>query len=155
MKRLFIAALLMLLAPMLSAKEAAPLAEDPVTEAKLMDISKELRCLVCQNQTIADSDADLAVDLRREIRGMLKSGMDQNQIIEFMVERYGDFVRYRPPMKPTTLVLWFGPALLFVLGLTVLFINLKRRKQQVSGVSLSDEDHRRAESLLKNGVRDN
>lgn len=130
------------------AKEAASLAADPVLEAKMMGIAKELRCLVCQNQTIADSDADLAKDLRREVRTMLKSGMNEKEVIDFMVDRYGDFVRYRPPVKPTTALLWFGPGILFVLGLALLFFNVVRRRAQIISTPLSDADSSRVEKLL-------
>ena len=91
------------------AEEAAPLAADPVAEKRLLELSNELRCLVCQNQTIADSNAELAVDLRREIRGMIQAGKTNPEIIDFMVVRYGDFVLYRPPVKGITLLLWGGP----------------------------------------------
>ena len=87
------------------AEEAAPLAADPVAEKRLLELSNELRCLVCQNQTIADSNAELAVDLRREIRGMIQAGKTNPEIIDFMVVRYGDFVLYRPPVKGITLLL--------------------------------------------------
>ena len=93
-----------------SATEAA-LAADPVAEKRLLGLSEELRCLVCQNQNIADSNAELAQDLRREIRGMIKDGKSDKEIIDFMVVRYGDFVLYRPPVKATTLLLWAGPRL--------------------------------------------
>ena len=131
------------------AKEAATLAEDPVLEAQMMSIAKELRCLVCQNQTIADSDSDLAKDLRREVRSMLKSGMKEEEILDFMVERYGDFVRYRPPVQPTTVLLWFGPGVLFALGLGVLFFNVVRRRKQIVDIPLSDSERSRVEKLLK------
>lgn len=131
------------------AKEAATLAEDPVLEAQMMSIANELRCLVCQNQTIADSDSDLAKDLRREVRSMLKSGMKEEEILDFMVERYGDFVRYRPPVQPTTVLLWFGPGVLFALGLGVLFFNVVRRRKQIVDIPLSDSERSRVEKLLK------
>ena len=91
-----------------SATEAA-LAADPVAEKRLLGLSEELRCLVCQNQNIADSNAELAQDLRREIRGMIKDGKSDKEIIDFMVTRYGDFVLYRPPVQGNTLLLWGGP----------------------------------------------
>ncbi len=131
------------------AKEAATSAEDPVLEAQMMSIANELRCLVCQNQTIADSDSDLAKDLRREVRSMLKSGMKEEEILDFMVERYGDFVRYRPPVQPTTVLLWFGPGVLFALGLGVLFFNVVRRRKQIVDIPLSDSERSRVEKLLK------
>lgn len=109
------------------ANEAAPLAADPALEARVMAIAAELRCLVCQNQTIADSNADLAVDLRRQVRQMLSAGRSQQEVLDYMTARYGDFVLYRPPLKDSTALLWFGPALLLVGGLVTLFVVLRRR----------------------------
>jgi len=111
------------------AKEAAPLASNPVIEARVMAIAVELRCLVCQNQTIADSHADLAVDLRRQIREMLERGQSEDEVLSYMTERYGDFVLYKPPFKLTTALLWAGPALLLVAALGTLFIILRRRQR--------------------------
>jgi cytochrome c-type biogenesis protein CcmH len=111
------------------AKEATPTAEDPALEAKLQDIAVELRCLVCQNQTIADSNADLAVDLRNQVRQMLREGKSQREIIDYMTARYGDFVLYRPPVKGTTMLLWFGPVLALFAGVTVLVLVLRRRSK--------------------------
>ena len=101
--------LLAALAGLAAAKEAQPMAEDPVLEAKVMRIAEELRCLVCQNETIAASHADLAVDLRKQIRQKLQQGQSEQQILDFMVQRYGDFVLYRPPVKSSTWLLWGGP----------------------------------------------
>ena len=109
------------------AREAVPVAADPVLERRLVAIANELRCLVCQNQTIADSQADLAVDLRRQVREMLQRGHSDAEIIAFMTERYGDFVLYRPPVKSTTWLLWFGPALLLAGGFCTLGWVLRRR----------------------------
>lgn len=130
------------------AKEAAPVAADPVAEARLVELSSELRCLVCQNQTIADSNAPLAVDLRNEIREKIQAGMSDAAIKDFMVARYGDFVLYRPPVKNTTLVLWVGPFLLLIVAGGVLIFNLKRRRQRVAEAELSQADQALAESLL-------
>ncbi|MEP7295988.1 MAG: cytochrome c-type biogenesis protein [Burkholderiales bacterium] len=110
-----------------AANEAAPAAQDPATEARMVRIASELRCLVCQNQTIADSHAGLAEDLRRELREMVNRGDSDEQIVKYMTDRYGDFVLYRPPLKATTALLWFGPAVLLVGGLTTLGIVLRRR----------------------------
>jgi cytochrome c-type biogenesis protein CcmH len=110
-------------------KEAAPVAADPVLEAKVLAIAAELRCLVCQNQTIADSNADLAVDLRKQVREMLQKGQSQAQILDYMTARYGDFVLYRPPVKNTTALLWFGPAVLLVGGLAVFLTVMVRRSR--------------------------
>ena len=126
-----IAALLafVLLALGASAKEAAPAAADPVLEARVLRISAELRCLVCQNQTIADSHADLAQDLRRQVREMLVRGDSDQQVIDYMTARYGDFVLYRPPFKATTALLWIGPLLLLLGGITTLVLVLRRRSR--------------------------
>ncbi len=130
-------------------REAA-LAADPVAEKRLQALSAELRCLVCQNQTIADSNAELAVDLRREIRGMIAAGQSDGQIIDFMVTRYGDFVLYRPPVKGITLLLWGGPVALMLFGLFMLQRYLRRRARQVADeLPLSEADARRADALLK------
>ncbi len=112
-----------------AAREAAPAADDPVLEARVLKIAAELRCLVCQNQTIADSHADLAVDLRRQVREMLLRGDSEQQILDYMTARYGDFVLYRPPLKPATAVLWFAPGALLVVGLAVLVLVLRRRSR--------------------------
>jgi cytochrome c-type biogenesis protein CcmH len=116
------------LGPALAA-EAPPAAADPELEARMLRITAELRCLVCQNQTVADSHAPLAEDLRREVRTMLARGDSDRQIIDFMTARYGDFVLYRPPVKGTTLLLWFGPGLLLVGGVAALVLMLRRRNR--------------------------
>lgn len=109
------------------AKEAAPAATDPVLEARMQRIAIELRCLVCQNQTIADSPAGLSDDLRREIREQLQRGATDEQVVQYMTDRYGDFIRYRPPVKGSTMALWVGPLVLLALGIAVLVIALRRR----------------------------
>ena len=131
-----------------SATEAA-LAADPVAEKRLQAISSELRCLVCQNQTIADSNAELAQDLRREVRSMIQSGQSDQQIIDFMVARYGDFVLYRPPFNSITLLLWGGPAVLLIGGLLALRRYIRRRAARLANdTPLSADESRRAEQLL-------
>ena len=115
-----------------SANEAAPAAADPVLEAHMLAITEELRCLVCQNQTIADSHAELAVDLRQQVREMLQKGMNDQQITDYMTERYGDFVLYRPPFKRATALLWIGPGVMLVGGLVVLALVLRRRSRMPS-----------------------
>lgn len=109
------------------AGEAAPLADNPEQEARMMAIASELRCLVCQNQTIADSHAGLAIDLRQQIREQLQQGKSDQQIRDYMTARYGNFILYRPPVENNTLLLWFGPGLLAVGGLGFLWWNLRRR----------------------------
>lgn len=116
-------------ATLASAKEAAPVAADPVLEARMLAIAAELRCLVCQNQTIADSHADLAIDLRQQVREMLQKGMTEQQIADYMTQRYGDFVLYRPPLNRMTLLLWVGPGVLLVAGLAGLVLVLRRRSR--------------------------
>jgi cytochrome c-type biogenesis protein CcmH len=111
------------------AKEALPAAEDPALEARVMRISAELRCLVCQNQTIADSHADLAQDLRNQVREMLRQGKSEAEILDYMTQRYGDFVLYRPPVKSTTTLLWYGPAALLIGGVAALILVLRRRSK--------------------------
>jgi cytochrome c-type biogenesis protein CcmH len=152
MRRLsaFILAALCLLAAPVSAKEAAPLAEDPVVEARVMDLAAELRCLVCQNQSLADSHADLAKDLRQEVREMVQQGLSNDQIVEYLTDRYGDFIRYRPPLKATTVMLWFGPALLVVVGGTLLGRALGRRRREAlpDDAPLSPEEEARLKALL-------
>jgi len=129
-------------------KEAAPLADDPLVEKRLLAITTELRCLVCQNQTIADSNADLANDFRREIRKLIAEGKSDQEILDFMVARYGDFVRYRPPMKGTTVLLWAGPGVLLILGLTVLIRFLRRRNSAISDAALSADEQQQVAALL-------
>ncbi|MDR3054942.1 MAG: cytochrome c-type biogenesis protein CcmH [Zoogloeaceae bacterium] len=132
-----------------NAEEARPLAADPVTEQRLLAITGELRCLVCQNETIAASNADLANDLREQIRGMIQSGKSDDEIIDFLVTRYGDYVLYRPPVKNITLFLWGGPLLFFIAGIFGLRHYLVRRNRQIAaGDALSDADKRLAEALL-------
>ena len=111
------------------AKEAEPVAANPAMEAKMMELAAELRCLVCQNQTIADSHADLAVDLRNQIRDMLGKGQSPDQIRDYMTQRYGDFVLYKPPFKPTTALLWVGPPVLLLVALLALFLTLRGRQR--------------------------
>jgi cytochrome c-type biogenesis protein CcmH len=109
------------------AGEAQPLTQDPALEARLKAMSQELRCLVCQNSTLADSDAPLAEDLRREIRGQMRAGKSDAEIVDYLVARYGDFVRYRPPVNSNTALLWFGPFLLLLAGGFMMFRVLKKQ----------------------------
>lgn len=133
-----------------SSTTEAALAADPVAEKRLQHLSEELRCLVCQNQTIADSNAELAQDLRHEIRGLIKAGKSDKEIIDFMVVRYGDFVLYRPPVKGITLLLWGGPVALMVIGLFILVRYLRRRATRIADDQpLSADETSRADALLK------
>jgi cytochrome c-type biogenesis protein CcmH len=117
------------MAPPAQGKEAAPATADPALEAHVMRLSAELRCLVCQNETIAASHADLAVDLRNQVREMLRNGQTDRQVFDYMTARYGDFVLYRPPLKSTTALLWFGPFVFLAGGLAGLWWMLRRRNR--------------------------
>jgi cytochrome c-type biogenesis protein CcmH len=132
-----------------SAKDAAPLADDPVIEQRLIVISEEMRCLVCQNESLAGSRSDLANDLRREIRILITEGKTDEQIRNFMVERYGDFVLYRPPVKPITWLLWIGPFVILLAGIIGLMVYLRRRNKAVPSTTLSEADNRRIDALLQ------
>ena len=130
-------------------REAAPMAEDPQIEARLVDISQELRCLVCQNESLASSHAELADDLRREVRDLIRQGKTDQEIKDFLVARYGDFVLYRPEVKPLTWVLWFGPFVLLLVAAVFLGVYLRQRRQQLVPAVLSDEERARAQQWLK------
>ena len=135
------------------AADAPASSSDPLLEKRVMQISEELRCLVCQNQTIADSHAELAVDLRNQVREMLKKGMSEQEIKRYMVDRYGDFVLYRPPVKGTTWLLWGGPFALLLTGLGFLFFKLRQRSRRIDaeGDALDPAEQRRVEELLNSG----
>lgn len=131
---------------------ARPTAEDPVLEKRLIGLTKELRCMVCQNESIADSHAPLAVDMRNEIRAQLRDGMSDREVIDFMVARYGNFVRFRPPLDLTTIALWFGPALLMLAGLFALVRQLRKRNAAAATGAqekLSATDRARLASLAR------
>ena len=132
-----------------AAQTAQPLAEDPELEKRLLALSQELRCLVCQNETLAESRAGLAEDLRREIREQMKAGKTDQEIIAFLTARYGDFVLYRPRVTPTTYLLWFGPFVLLAIGLVFLYRQLKQRRVQITQQPLTDQDRRQLDELLK------
>ena len=150
MKQIFLIALCVLSFGSSFAKDAVLLADDPVLEQRLISISEEMRCLVCQNESLAGSRSDLANDLRREIRTLIKEGKSDDQIRNFMVERYGDFVLYRPPVKPITWLLWIGPFIILLMGIVGLLTYLRRRNDAVSTVVLSDDDNHRIDALLNN-----
>lgn len=130
------------------AREAPPVAADEQVEKRLVRIAEELRCLVCQNESLAASRAELALDLKREVRELIKAGKTDDEIRDFLVKRYGDFVLYRPPLKESTLALWLGPFALLVGGVAVAAIFIRRRRA-AQQVSLSAEDERRADALLR------
>lgn len=155
MKPMLVFAFLALLAGAVTAKEAAPTATDVAVEKRMVAISEELRCLVCQNESLAGSQADLAKDLRREIREQISQGKSDQDIMDFMVGRYGDFVRYRPPVKGTTLLLWFGPFVLLVAGVVLLIAYLRRRSARLAEAApeLSAEERRQVEALLEDSKK--
>lgn len=121
-----------------TAREAPPAAADPLLEKRVMALAEELRCLVCQNQTLADSHAELAIDLKNQVREKLAQGMSDKEVADYMVQRYGDFVLYRPPMKGTTWLLWFGPFLLLIGGMFWLVLKLRRRAAVTEDVPQAD-----------------
>jgi cytochrome c-type biogenesis protein CcmH/NrfF len=125
--RLALSCVLVLCAPIsVHAGAAEPLADDSALEARVDALSAQLRCLVCQNQSLADSHAGLALDLKNQVREQLRAGRDEAQVIDYMTQRYGDFVLYKPPLKASTWLLWAGPALLAALGLWVALRSLRR-----------------------------
>ncbi|MBS4096367.1 MAG: cytochrome c-type biogenesis protein CcmH [Sulfuricella sp.] len=130
------------------AEEAKPLAEDPVLEQRMIKLSEDLRCLVCQNESLAGSRADLAQDLRREIRELMRSGKSDAQVIDYLTQRYGDFVLYKPPVKPVTWLLWFGPFVLLFGAVWGFYRHLKRRGDKVAEQNLSEAERKRVEGLL-------
>ena len=123
--------------------------DDPVVEERLAKLSHELRCLKCQNQTLADSPSSIAADLRREIREQIKAGKSDKEILAFLTQRYGDFILYRPRVTPMTYLLWFGPFVLLIAGLIVLFRYVRQRRDAIKDQPLSAEEHRRAEEMLR------
>jgi cytochrome c-type biogenesis protein CcmH len=152
MKRLLTAcalAALSCLAPLAAANEAVPTQRDPVVARREYEIAQQLRCLVCQNQSIAESNAELAVDLRNKVREQIAAGKSDGEIIDYMTARYGDFVLYRPPFKAQTALLWLGPALLLVLGLIIAARVVRARR---APADLTPEQHARAEQLLSGSL---
>jgi cytochrome c-type biogenesis protein CcmH len=137
----------LLLAAALFLSVPAPAAENPELDARVKALASELRCLVCQNQTLADSNAELAVDLRNQIREQLGRGASEREVVDYLVARYGDFVLYRPPFKPATLLLWLGPFLLLAAG--ILILARRARAGKAAEPELSEEDRRRAARLLE------
>lgn len=131
-----------------AAGEATPVADDPVLEARVIELSQTLRCLVCQNETIAASRAPLAVDLRNQVREQLAAGKSERDVIDFLVTRYGDFVLYTPPFRASTLLLWLGPGALAILGIGALMLRLRRRAAQAGTPELSEADRAQARRLL-------
>ena len=132
----------------LQAADAPLAAGDPKIENRVKHLAEELRCLVCQNQTIAESSAPLAVDLREQVRDQVRQGKSDTEIVDYVVARYGDFVRYRPPLKVSTVLLWFGPVLLLLAALVVLMRRLRAGRREVAAAPLTAAEHERATALL-------
>lgn len=130
------------------AGEARDLSDDPVTEKRMVKLAEELRCLVCQNESLASSHAELADDLRQEVREKIRQGLSDQQIKDYLVARYGDFVLYQPPVKRTTYLLWAGPFILLLAGMGVLFLQLKKRKTAIKDETPSAEALQRAAAML-------
>ncbi len=149
MKSLFFSLMLAVTLPVW-ANEAMSLGEDPVIEQRLVKLAEELRCLVCQNESLAGSHAELAEDLRKEIRAQMKAGKNDKEVIEYLTTRYGDFVLYRPPFKPVTYILWLAPLLFLGIGGAVWYLALKKRsdlqeapvdqKQMAAAAQLLDDN---------------
>jgi cytochrome c-type biogenesis protein CcmH len=145
----YLLVLLMCCLPVLvQAEEAKDMAADPELEKRMIGLADKLRCLVCQNESLASSHAELAEDLRREVRELMKKGMSDDEIKDYLVARYGDFVLYEPPVKRYTLLLWFGPFVLLIAGLVGLMLQLRKRKKQAPETQLTAEESQRAADLL-------
>jgi len=153
MRGAVVAILLAVLAGVACANEAAPTLTDPVVAKREVELASQLRCLVCQNQSIAESNAGLAADLRNQLREQIAAGKTDAEIVDYMTARYGDFVMYKPPFRATTVLLWLGPALLLVIGVFVATRMVRARRAVASSV-LTDQDHARAESLLAGAGKD-
>jgi cytochrome c-type biogenesis protein CcmH len=153
MKRLLV--LLMLALPLtVLAADATPTDLDPVAAKRAVELSAQLRCLVCQNQTIAESNAELAVDLRRQVNEQIQAGKSDREIIDFMVDRYGAFVLYKPPFNATTLLLWLGPTALGVLAIVAFVRTLRARNRAIVNRPLTDAERAEAERLLAQASRE-
>lgn len=134
--------------PPVHSGQAVPVAADPALEARVNALAAELRCLVCQNQSLADSHAELAIDLKNQVREQLRAGRSESQVIEYMTQRYGDFVLYRPPLKASTVLLWAGPLLLVLLGAAMLLRSLRLARKAAVPPPLADSEQARADRLL-------
>ncbi len=149
-KRQFVLLLtILVVSPLGWTKEAVPVSENPEIERRMIALSEELRCLVCQNESLAGSRSDFAKDLRREIREQLIANKSNKEITDFLVARYGDFVLYRPPLRTNTMLLWFGPFIFLLIGACTLIIYLRQRRKQLEEVALSEEQIEKAEEILK------
>ncbi|TVP77022.1 cytochrome c-type biogenesis protein [Thioalkalivibrio sp.] len=139
----------MMALPLPASQPALPTADDPVLEARLNELAVDLRCVVCQNESLAESRASLALDLRAEIRGMMRNGLTDEQVLESLVARYGDFVLYRPPVKPLTYALWGGPFVFLLIGIGLAAATLHRRRSMPEPEAVSPEALRQAARLLR------
>ena len=146
--RRILALLLLVCLPLLTQASTEPTMLDPVSQKRLVDLSAQLRCLVCQNQSIAESNAELAVDLRNQINEQIKLGRSDKEIVDFMVTRYGDFVLYRPPFKATTALLWIGPIALLLLAVLVFYRTLVSRRARVDERPLTDAERAETQRML-------
>jgi cytochrome c-type biogenesis protein CcmH len=149
MKRVLLAVMVLFATP-LWAEEAKPVGDDPVIEQRMNNMAKDLRCLVCQNETLAASHAELAEDLRKDIRQQMRLGKSDKQVIKYLTDRYGDFVLYNPPMRSYTILLWFGPFAFLLLGATVWYFTLKKRRGIKPFGEVSADARKQAADLLKN-----
>jgi len=148
--KVFLVGILLLVAGWVHAGEAAPVAEDPALERRVAELAQEIRCLVCQNQSLSDSNAPLAVDLRNQIREQLRAGASRQDVANYLVARYGEFVLYRPPVNAATLLLWLGPLLLLAGGTAALLVRVRRRRVEPE-TELSTGERDRAAALLSMG----
>jgi cytochrome c-type biogenesis protein CcmH len=151
--RILLLALIMMVSAVPQAAVEVVQFDDPQTQQHYKKLINELRCLVCQNQNLADSNAPLAKDLRNEIVKMLEQGADDKQVIDFMVARYGDFVLYRPPLKYSTLLLWIGPFVFLLTGLVILLLVIRRRRIRQAS-ALSSAERKRLQELLGQDDKD-
>ncbi len=148
MRAVVLISILICFAAFTIAKEAQP-NEDPKIEQRMKALTEQLRCLVCQNETLADSHADLAEDLRKQIREQMNAGKSDQEIVAFLTQRYGDFVLYKPPVKSTTYLLWFGPFVLLIAGTGVLYRYVKKRRELIQETPLTADERKRAEEILR------
>ncbi len=156
--QLLLALLLTLFAAQtMAASEAQVALGDQAVQERVLKLSHQLRCLVCQGQSLAESDSEFSRDMRAKVQALVEQGMNDAEVKDYLVERYGDFILYKPPFKPETYLLWFTPLILFAIGATVLLVNLRRRRQRVvaAGAPLSAEEETRVKKLLEGQAGDN
>jgi cytochrome c-type biogenesis protein CcmH len=142
--------LALFLATPLWAAEAVPVGEDPAIEQRMVNLAKDLRCLVCQNETLAGSHAELAEDLRKDIRQQMKLGKNDKEVVQYLTDRYGDFVLYKPPFRSYTLLLWFGPFIFLLGGASIWYFTLKKRRDIKPADQVSEASLKQAADLLDN-----